>query len=83
MYARDPAVQYLPWLKKIAFATPSAALSGSTSGSTITGDLPPSSSDIRVMWSSAAWPIVLPVCVGFVNAILSMRGSRDSAAPAV
>ena len=63
MYARDPAVHTCPWLKKIAFATPSAALSGSTSGSTITGDLPPSSSDIRVMWSSAAWPIVLPVCV--------------------
>ena len=65
----------------MALAAPLAATVGSTSSSTITGDLPPSSSEIRVMFSSAAWPMRLPTAVEPVNATLSMPGCAASAAP--
>ena len=82
-YRREPAVQTWPWLKKIAAAAPRTARSTSQSSSTITGDLPPSSSDTRFMSSTAARPISLPTSVEPVKAILSTPGCATSAAPAV
>ena len=82
-YRREPAVQTWPWLKKIAAAAPCTARSTSQSSSTITGDLPPSSSDTRFMSSTAARPISLPTSVEPVKAILSTPGCATSAAPAV
>ncbi len=49
----------------------------------MTGDLPPSSSDTRVMWSTAARCTRLPTSVDPVNAILLTPGCEASAAPAV
>ncbi|KAG1081103.1 hypothetical protein G6F40_015627 [Rhizopus arrhizus] len=67
----------------MAAAAPWTARSTSQSSSTITGDLPPNSSDTRFMSSIAARPISLPTSVEPVNAILSMPGCATSAAPAV
>ena len=67
----------------MALAAPLAATLGSTSSSTITGDLPPSSSETRAMLSMAALPISLPTAVEPVKAILSTPGCAASAAPAV
>ena len=53
-------------------AAPLAATFASTSSNTMTGDFPPSSSEIRVMLSSAALPTSFPTVVEPVNAILSM-----------
>ena len=64
-------------------AAPATTASGSASGSTIIGDLPPSSSVKRAMRSTAAWPIARPVGVEPVKLILSTPGCAASAAPAV
>ncbi len=82
-YRRDPAVQTWPWLKKIACAAPTAACAGSASSRTMTGDLPPSSSDTRVMFSIAARWTSLPTAVDPVNAIFATPGWEARAAPAV
>ena len=42
-YRRDPAVHTWPWLKKMPSAAAWATCRGSASGSTMCGDLPPSS----------------------------------------
>ena len=81
-YRREPAQHTCPWLKKIACAAPAAATAGSASSSTITGLLPPSSSDTRVMLSSAALPTSLPISVEPVKATLSTPLCAASAAPA-
>ncbi|SST08940.1 Uncharacterised protein [Acinetobacter baumannii] len=75
-------MQTCPWLKKIAPAEPAAAMSRLVSSRMITGDLPPSSREKRVMFSTAACPISLPTGVEPVNASLSMPGCAASAAPA-
>src|SRR5208282_1593560 len=82
-YRRDPAVQTWPALKKIAPALPPATACGSASGSTIIGDLPPSSSDTRLRLSVALLLISLPTSVEPVNAILSTPACATSAAPVV
>ena len=56
-------------------------VSTSASGSTMTGDLPPSSSDTRFSVSVAALLMALPTSVEPVNAILSTPGCVTSAAP--
>ena len=62
--------------KKMAPAAPRMTVSRSASGSTTTGDLPPSSSDTRFSESVAALLIILPTSVEPVNAILSTPGCR-------
>ena len=79
---REPAQQHWPWLKKIAFATPAAAASTSASSKTITGDLPPSSSDTRFRLPADAFTISCPTSVLPVKATLSTPGCAASAAPA-
>ena len=55
----------------------------SASGNTITGDLPPSSSDTFLRLPAAAWTISRPTSPEPVNAILSTPACAASAAPAV
>ena len=55
----------------------------SASGNTITGDLPPSSSDTFLRLPAAAWMISRPTSPDPVNAILSTSPCAASAAPAV
>ena len=66
----------------MAFATPAAAASTSASSKTITGDLPPSSSDTRLRLPADAFTISCPTSVLPVNATLSTPGCAASAAPA-
>src|SRR5277367_1179363 len=82
-YSREPAQHTWPALKKIAPADPPATAFGSASGSTIIGDLPPSSSDTRLTVSVALLLISLPTSVEPVNAILSTPGCATRAAPVV
>jgi hypothetical protein len=56
-------MQTWPELAKIERAAPAAVLEMSTSGSTITGDLPPSSSVTRFSVSVAARLMILPTSV--------------------
>ena len=62
---------------------PRIAASMSASGSTMFGDLPPSSRVIFLSVSAALRMIPLPVLVSPVNAILSMPGCSTSAWPTV
>src|ERR1041384_2018800 len=80
-YSREPAVQVWPWLKKMTSAAAAATASGSASGSTMCGDLPPSSSDTFFMLPSAADVISRPTSVEPVNATLSTPGCAAIAAP--
>ena len=66
----------------MAFATPAAAASTSASSKTITGDLPPSSSDTRFRLPADAFTISCPTSVLPVNATLSTPACEASAAPA-
>ena len=75
--------QTWPALKKIAPAAPPITVFASASGSTMTGDLPPSSSDTRFSVSVACLLMSLPTAVDPVNAILSTPGCFTSAAPVV
>ena len=70
-------------MKKIALAAPGIATSRSASGSTMFGDLPPSSSVTFLRLPAAARTIILPTSVEPVNAILSTPGWAANAAPAV
>src|ERR1019366_8987646 len=67
----------------MAPAVPPTTPFRSASGSTIIGDLPPSSSDTRLMVSVALLLISLPTSVEPVNAILSTPGCATNAAPVV
>jgi hypothetical protein len=62
-YSREPAMQTCPELKKIAPAAAAPTWAGSTSGITITGDLPPSSSVTRFKVSVALTLMILPTSV--------------------
>src|SRR5580692_9656037 len=67
----------------MALAAPPTTASMFASGSTITGDLPPSSSDTRLRVSVADLLMILPTAVDPVNATLSTPGWATSAAPVV
>ena len=82
-YRREPAAQTWPALKKMALAAPPTTASMLASGSTITGDFPPSSSDTRLRVSVADLLISLPTGVEPVKATLSTPGCATSAAPVV
>ena len=71
-----------PALKKAPDAVCRIAVSRSASANTTLGDLPPSSSPMRVILSAAARMMNWPVCGEPVNAILSMPRCETSAAPA-
>src|SRR3990172_23871 len=64
-------------------SAPLTAASMSASAKTMLGDLPPSSSESRLSVPAASRMICLPISVEPVNAILSTRGSRTSAIPAL
>ena len=66
----------------IEAAAAAIARSRSQSGNTMNGDLPPSSSEIRLRFPAAARTIERPVSVEPVKAILSTPGWSTSAAPA-
>ena len=76
-------MQIWPELVKIAMAAPGIAAGSSASFRIITGDLPPNSSETRLRLPRAPSTIFLPVATEPVNAILSTKGWRASASPAV
>src|ERR1700722_17439493 len=78
---REPARHVWPVAANTPAITPLAAASRSASANTTCADLPPSSSENRVMFSIAALPTWIPVVVDPVNAILSTPGCEASAAP--
>ena len=62
-------------------SAPFTAASMSASAKTMFGDLPPSSSEMRLSVEAASRMIPLPTSVEPVKAILSTRGSRTIAMP--
>src|SRR5688572_13071045 len=80
---RAREVQSCPVLSKIAHIDFSTQRSRSASANTTFADLPPSSSEIRVMWSAACFMICAPTAVDPVNPTLLTRGSVTSAVPTV
>src|SRR3984957_12500242 len=81
--SRVPALQIWPELANTAIAAPGTAISMSASANTMSGDLPPSSSDTRFRFPADARMIDWPVKCEPVNATLSTSGCDASAAPAV
>ena len=75
-------MQIWPELAKTAIAATGMARSRSASRHRITGDLPPSSSETRLMLPPAARAIARPVSVEPVKAMRSIPGWAASAAPA-
>ena len=65
---REPAVQRWPLSVKICASAASTARPGSASAKTTTGDLPPSSSDVRFNVGAPAAMTVCPVVVSPVKA---------------
>src|SRR5882762_5821018 len=80
---RVPALQICPELANTAIAAPGTAASRSASANTMSGDLPPSSSDTRLRLPADALTIDCPVTCEPVKATLSTPGCEASAAPAV
>src|SRR5467141_5048338 len=81
--SRVPALQIWPELANTAIAAPGTAASRSASANTMSGDLPPSSSDTRLRLPADALTIDCPVTCEPVKATLSTPGCEASAAPAV
>src|ERR1700753_3220825 len=80
---RVPAEQIWPEFANTAIAAPGTAASRSASANTMSGDLPPSSSETRFRVPAEARTIDWPVTCDPVNATLSTPGCDASAAPAV
>src|SRR4029450_9935348 len=78
---RVPALQIWPEFWNTAIAAPGTAASRSASAKTMSGDLPPSSIDMRLRLPAAARMIFCPTSVEPVNAILSTPGCGAGAAP--
>ncbi|MDT0608683.1 hypothetical protein RM812_00255 [Streptomyces sp. DSM 40712] len=76
---RDPATQTCPALPRKPAATPRTATSRSASAKTTDGDLPPSSSVMRLSVSVAWRRTSLPVAVDPVKAIFATPGCATSA----
>ena len=76
------AQQSCPVLAKTLIGDSAAARSQSASAKTMFGDLPPSSSDTRLMSSAASFMIVVPTSVEPVKPIFRTSGWVASAWPA-
>ena len=80
---RDWVVQVWELLMNDAIPMPARKVSMSPSSRKIAADLPPSSSVMRRMSRPHSAPMIRPVAVDPVNAILSTSGCAASAAPVV
>src|SRR5919197_5908 len=78
---RDRAQQSCPALANTEAAASPAAWATFASPNTMQGDLPPNSSETRLMVWAAADMMARPVAVSPVNPILAMSGCDDIAAP--
>src|SRR5256886_2208878 len=83
MNTRLRAQQSWPALEKTALTALGMARARSASAKMTFGDFPPSSREMRVIVSAAAFMISMPVLVSPVNAIFPTPGWRTRAMPAV
>ena len=81
MSSREPAVHDWPAYRKIPTATASIAFSRFASGKTMTGALPPASSETRLNVRAPSSISRRPASLLPVKLILSTRGSVASASP--